>query len=118
MPAEAYGSAVATTEYAAPTLPSRDLRETLAFYERLGFTSAGDEPEVWDYAILRRGTIELHFFADGEAAPSRCFAWVDDVDALAAEWQVDPPSDTPWGVRTIEVVDPSGNRVSFGSGNH
>src|SRR3982751_4647990 len=51
-------------EYAVPTLPSRSLADTLAFYERLGFGNAGDPAEVWDYMIIRRGTIELHFYVD------------------------------------------------------
>ena len=36
-------------ELAVPILPSRDLRETLSFYERLGFENRGADPEVWDY---------------------------------------------------------------------
>lgn len=45
-------------EYAVPILPSRDLRETLGFYERLGFANLGGPPEEWDYLILGRGGIE------------------------------------------------------------
>jgi hypothetical protein len=40
------------TEYAVPILPSRNLRETLEFYERLGFENRGMPPEEWDYMIL------------------------------------------------------------------
>jgi hypothetical protein len=47
-------------EYAAPILPSRDLRETLALYERLGFENRGTPPEEWDHMILGRGGVELH----------------------------------------------------------
>jgi hypothetical protein len=65
----------------------------------------------------RCGTIELHFYPD-ESAASRCFVWIDDVDALHRDWDVGPTTDTPWGVRTLEIVDPSGNRVSFGTGPH
>jgi catechol 2,3-dioxygenase-like lactoylglutathione lyase family enzyme len=108
---------VRASEYAVPTLPSRDLDETLAFYERLGFRNAGDPPEQWGYLIVRRGSIELHFYP-GAGQASRCFVWVEDVDALQEEWQVEPPADTPWGVRTLEIVDPSGNRVGFGTGPH
>src|SRR3954454_2923822 len=78
-------------EYAVPTLPSRSLADTLAFYERLGFGNAGDPAEVWDYMIIRRGTIELHFYVDDQVArpttPTRCFVWVNDADALHAEWE-------------------------------
>ena len=46
----------------ASILPSRDLIETLAFYERLGFQNQGAPHEQWDYLIIGRGGIELHFF--------------------------------------------------------
>ena len=32
-------------EFAVPILPSKNLRETLAFYERLGFENRGAPPE-------------------------------------------------------------------------
>jgi catechol 2,3-dioxygenase-like lactoylglutathione lyase family enzyme len=121
-------------EYAVPTLPSRDLHETVAFYERLGFHNAGDPPEVWDYAIIRRGTIEVHFYKDVDVDPSTtsagCFIWVQDVDALYAEWtgsgtapdsrpdRLTAPADTAYGVRALGLIDPSGNHVRFGTGPH
>jgi len=122
-------------EYVAPTLPSRNLRETLAFYGRLGFENAGDAPDVWDYLILRRGTIELHFYLDADVDPlttsAGCFVWVKDADALSSEWQrvgipSDPetgsrlvePVDMDYGVRQFAVIDPSGNQMRFGTGKH
>ena len=113
-----------------PTLPSRDLHETVAFYERLGFRNAGDAPDVWDYLILRRGTIELHFHLDRDTdslpTGSGCFVWVRDADELYTEWQragiddgrLAEPVDTPYGVRTFALVDPSGNEIRLGTGPH
>jgi hypothetical protein len=46
------------SERAVPILPSRDLAETLAFYERLGFESRGPPHERWNYLIVGRGGIE------------------------------------------------------------
>jgi hypothetical protein len=57
------------TERSVPILPSRDLRETLAFYERLGFENRGAPPEQWDYLIIGRGGIELHFFSAPDTDP-------------------------------------------------
>ena len=57
-------------ERAVPILPSRDLRETLAFYERLGFENRGTPPDEWDYMILGRGGIELHFIAAPNTEPA------------------------------------------------
>ena len=120
------------TAYAVPIMPSRDLRETLAFYERLGFENRGAEPEVWDYMIIGRGGIELHFYAAPDVDPlttaSTCYIRADDANALYAEWEAigvqhDPatgsrleaPVTTDYRMRQFALVDPSGNLVSVGS---
>ena len=56
-------------ERTVPILPSRDLRESLAFYEALGFENRGAPPEEWDYLILGRGGLELHFYAAPDTDP-------------------------------------------------
>jgi catechol 2,3-dioxygenase-like lactoylglutathione lyase family enzyme len=79
------------TEYAVPILPSRNLRETLEFYERLGFENRGTPPEEWDYMILGRGGVELHFIAAPDTDPlttsASCYVFVPDADALHDEWK-------------------------------
>jgi catechol 2,3-dioxygenase-like lactoylglutathione lyase family enzyme len=115
-------------EYAVPTLPSRDLQETVAFYARLGFSNAGDPADVWNYIIIRRGTIELHFYraSPGASRPERaCFIWVRDVDEIHASWHqasgeahVSALEDTPYGVRVFSLTDPHGNTIQVGSGPH
>ena len=119
-------------ERAVPILPSRDLRETLDFYERLGFENRGAPPEQWDYLILGRGGAELHFTAEPAVDPlttaSSCYVFVEDADALHAEWErigmpTDPatgsrlvaPVDTDYGLREMALVDPSGNLLRIGS---
>ena len=120
-------------ERAVPILPSRDLRETLAFYERLGFVNLGAPPEEWDYLILGRGGLVLHFVAAPDVDPAStagsCFAYVDDADVVYALWRdagvgappdpsgtrLDPPKDTDYGMREFAVVEPSGNLVRVGS---
>jgi hypothetical protein len=118
-------------ERAVPILPSRDLRETLAFYERLGFENQGAPPEVWDYLIVGRGGIELHFYADADVDPlttaASFYVRADDADALYAEWEGlvehDPPTgsrilapeDTAYRMREFAVVDRSGNLMRVGS---
>jgi catechol 2,3-dioxygenase-like lactoylglutathione lyase family enzyme len=119
-------------EYAVPILPSRDLRETLAFYEHLGFENRGAPPEVWDYLIVGRGDVELHFFAKPDVDPlttaAGCFMHVADAEALHDEWaaagvehdaatgsRLVAPMDTDYGMREFAVVDRSGNLVRVGS---
>jgi catechol 2,3-dioxygenase-like lactoylglutathione lyase family enzyme len=118
-------------EGAAPILPSRDLRETLAFYERLGFENRGAPPEEWNYLIVGRGGIWLHFAAMPEVDPlttaAGCYVYVDDAQALYEEWaglvepdratgsRIVPPETTPYGMREFAVVDRSGNLIRVGS---
>lgn len=116
---------------AVPILRSRDLRETLAFYEALGFANAGAEPEEWGYLILGRDAIELHFSDDGHVDPLRnascCYLYVQDAQAWYDAWQplvlpqpatgsrIEPPVDTDYSMREFAVVDTSGNLLRVGS---
>ena len=119
-------------ESAVPILPSKNLRETLEFYERLGFENNSAPPEVWDYLIIERGGIELHFYGDPDVDPlttaAMCYLRVSDADAVHAEWEqigvprvpstgsrLEPPVDTEYGMREFALVDPSGNLVRVGS---
>ena len=119
-------------EGAVPILPSRDLAETLAFYERLGFESRGSAPpEEWNYLIIARGEVWLHFFGMPEIDPlttiAGCYVYVDDADAVFEQWRsevepdpatgrrIEAPTDTDYGMREFAVIDPSGNLVRVGS---
>lgn len=114
-----------------PILPSRDLAETLRFFERLGFENRGAPPEEWDYLILGRGDLELHFTADPSVDPLRtasmCYLFVDDALRVYEEWaelvepdratgsRIEKPVDTDYGMREFAVVDRSGNLLRIGS---
>ncbi len=115
---------------AIPILPSRNLNETRAFYEKLGFSVAGWWPDEYGgYAILVRGDLSMHFFTYADLSPSdnyaQCYWRVNDVDALHAEFRaVGLPSfgiprlvgleDKAWGMREFVIVDPSGNLIRVG----
>jgi catechol 2,3-dioxygenase-like lactoylglutathione lyase family enzyme len=115
---------------AIPILPARDLEETRAFYERLGFQAAGWWPtEFGGYAILRRGDLSMHFFLFKDISPdqnyAQCYWRVKDVDALYAEFhgaglprwgtpRLEPVEDAPWGMREFSITDPNGNLVRVG----
>jgi hypothetical protein len=119
------------SERAVPILPSRDLGETLAFYERLGFENRGAPPEEWNYLIIGRGDIWLHFLGMPEIDPlttiASCYLFVDDADALHEAWRdvieadpssgsrVEEPMNTDYGLREFAVVDRSGNLIRVGS---
>ena len=122
----------AVAEYAVPILPSRDLRETLDSYERLGFENRGAPPEQWHYLIIGRGGVELHFYGAPHTDPlttsASCYVRVEDADVLHEQWsaigvasdpvtgsRLVPPVDTDYGMREFALVDPSGNLIRVGS---
>jgi catechol 2,3-dioxygenase-like lactoylglutathione lyase family enzyme len=115
-------------DIAIPTLPSRSLNDTLAFYGRLGFDGrimgAGDS-----YAILQRGTVELHFFIHSDLLPAEssfgCYIRVLDVESIHRAFalgqlprtgipRMDALEDKPWRMREFAIVDPDGNLVRIG----
>ena len=71
-----------------PNLPSRDFGATAQFYGRLGF--ACDYRDA-DWMILRRGPLEVEFFAHPECDPrtswfSACIR-TDDLDGLYTDFR-------------------------------
>ena len=115
-------------DLAIPILPSRSIEATVAFYRRLGFEGG---PHEFDsaYAILERGTIELHFFSHEELVPAEsaagCYLRVLDVDAMFRAFsasqlprdgipRMEPVADKPWGLREFAVIDPDGNLLRIG----
>jgi catechol 2,3-dioxygenase-like lactoylglutathione lyase family enzyme len=120
-------------EFAVPVLPAKDLAETRAFYERLGFVNAATFPSSWNYLILKRGALQLHFYGDADVDPlttsAGCYLYTEDADALYETWNAigvptdpatgsrlqGPPADTDYGLREFALVDPSGNLLRVGS---
>lgn len=116
------------SDMAIPTLPSRSLTDTLSFYRRLGFE--GEVLGVGDsYAILRRGTVELHFVTHAELRPAEssagCYIRVVDVESICRDFasaqlprtgipRQDALEDKPWGMREFAIVDPDGNLLRIG----
>ena len=114
-------------EIAIPILPSRSLSDTLAFYRRLGFD--GVIHGHGDYAIVMRGTVELHFFTHRELRPAEssamCYIRVSDVESIYRAFALaelprrgiprqDALNDKPWGMREFAIVDPDGNLIRIG----
>jgi hypothetical protein len=113
---------VVTIKRVAPGFPVRDLEVAFAHYRRLGFTTRVYEGD--GYGFLTRDDVELHLGVvpdvDNKGAKHSAYLFVDDADALAAEWraagvEVHEPVDTEWGQHEGAVVDPDGNVIRFGS---
>ena len=114
-------------DIAIPILPSRSLNDTLAFYRQLGFE--GSIHPHGDYAILVRGTVELHFFSHPELRPAEssamCYIRVSDVEKMYQSFALaklpgkgiprqDELEVKPWGMREFAIVDPDGNLLRIG----
>ena len=115
-------------DLAIPTLPCRSVAATTAFYERLGFEGGAHEFNS-EYAILRRASVELHFFTHKELVPTEssagCYIRVLDVESIyrvfsssklprAGIPRMDILENKPWGLREFAVVDPDGNLLRIG----
>jgi catechol 2,3-dioxygenase-like lactoylglutathione lyase family enzyme len=109
-------------EYAIPILASLDFEETIAFYGALGFEKMGVFP---DYALIRRGAFEIHFWLCPDRAiceATACYLQVADAKAMYEEWaaalpaggRVEAPTDTDYGMREFPVWDPHGNLIRVG----
>lgn len=115
-------------DLAIPTLPCRSMSATVAFYKRLGFDGGAHDFNS-EYAIMRRGTIELHFFTHEELVPSDssagCYIRVLDAEEIYNAFlysqlprigipRMDALEDKPWGHREFAIVDPDGNLLRIG----
>jgi uncharacterized protein YndB with AHSA1/START domain len=109
----------------APVFVTTDLDRSLRHYERLGFqVEAYDDVDYYGYAC--RDEIEIHIakvdHLDCRTTTSCAYLWVDDADALHAEWlaagvdgRLDPPNQTEYGLNEGAHIDPDGNLIRFGS---
>lgn len=110
-------------EIIAVTLVTRDMAESLAFYQALGFDVAyGGANE--EFSTLRCGRGFLNIQLDRSWQPptrvwGRTIIWVADVDAMyrrvvdAGHGTETTPADAPWGERYFHVRDPDGHELSF-----
>jgi catechol 2,3-dioxygenase-like lactoylglutathione lyase family enzyme len=113
----------------APVLPVRSVARALEHYRKLGFTANAYKEAVDGdpvYGFLSRGAIELHLSRFTELDPAKntsaCYLYVDDANALHAEWRaadvggrLTSPEDTPYQLREFAHVDPDGNLLRVGS---
>ena len=114
---------------AATILPVKNVDTAAALYRRLGFDVKIYDQRLSDgrtfYGFLRRGQIALHFELADELgrtrSPAAVYIYVDDPDALYAEWSalgvignLDEPEDKEWGVREMTFSDPDGNLLRIG----
>lgn len=119
----------------APCLLVDDVVATAAYYrDKLGFTYEriwGDPPAFC--MVERRGVVIMLNQPEGKTGAMRpnrlaeregemwdAYVWVDDADALVAEYEsrgvtiTRPICDQPYGCRDFDVEDCNGYRICFG----
>lgn len=73
-----------------PILPCPSIKEQVAFYENLGFTTIQIYNRPNPYAVVRYGTLEMHFYGSKRTLPSEnpsmCYLEVDDVNRIYEEF--------------------------------
>jgi predicted enzyme related to lactoylglutathione lyase len=104
----------AVTTDVVPILRVADAAAAARWYARLGFTVEFEhrfETHLPAYVGIRREGSQLHLSEhDGDARPGTLvYIWVDDVDAIATEFDV-AVDEPPWG-REVYLIDPDHNRL-------
>ena len=104
----------------AVTVPADDMRESVAFYQRLGFhVSYGGADAPFTTVRAGESVINLRHVPGGAGNPwARVIVRVRGVDALhrhLVEQGLAPaaPRDAEWGERYFEITDPAGSVISF-----
>ena len=120
-----------TYDQTIPILPSRSIAATVDFYQRLGFKGGAHDHDK-DYAILTKGSIELHFFKHPTLVPedsyAGCYVRVVNVERIYQDFlasqlpqtgipRVDQLENKPWGLREFAVLDLDGNLLRIGQIN-
>ena len=105
-------------EKLVPIFRVTDGRASAAWYGRLGFGVVGEHrfaPDLPLYLFLRRGDEHLHLSEHtGDAPPGTLvYLYVDDVDAVAAEFGAEIV-EQPWA-REVHLTDPDGNHLRIGT---
>jgi uncharacterized glyoxalase superfamily protein PhnB len=118
---------MSSQDVAIPQLPSRSIEKTLAFYARLGFE--GEAVPGHAYAILERGSVEIHFFLHETLRPEEsafsCYLRVQDVATIYKDFcaanlpskgipRMEPLENKPWGMREFAVIDEDGTLIRVG----
>ena len=107
-----------------PKLPMRDKNATKDFYlNKLGFTELSD---YGDYLLIKKDTIEIHFFEFKDLDPKENYGQVyirtNDIDILYQSLldnkiDIHPNGKLqtkPWGQKEFSMLDPDSNLLTFG----
>jgi catechol 2,3-dioxygenase-like lactoylglutathione lyase family enzyme len=118
-----------------PALPCASINDTVAFYVALGFEITYKQTRPNNYACVKHGAIDLHFFSMKGYEPansySTCLVMIDDADTVYQGFAAGlrqhygklpvvgiprisrPNNNNAAGDRRFNVIDPGGNYIRF-----
>ncbi len=131
-------------EQLIPILNVSNFKESVAWFEKLGWTKAWDWGEPADFGAVCNGEGQIFLCVNGQGSrggPMPRHVGDDDTGGVWMSWflsspaEVDatyklaleqgivvtmPPTDEPWGVRECHIRHPDGHtfRVGSGTGEH
>ncbi len=103
-----------------PELPFNDVAAAIAHYrDVLGFTINYQQHDI---GVMDRDEVRVLLIARTEkhAGIGSAYVYVENADAIHAELREKgaavqgEPVSHQWGLRDFEVLDPEGNRITFG----
>ncbi|HET8825275.1 MAG TPA: bleomycin resistance family protein [Terriglobales bacterium] len=106
-----------------PILNVRNVTASVDYYvNKLGFTKRWDWGEPPTFGCVSRDNVSI-FLCEGAQGQSGTWMMVflDNVDELYQEYKerganvLKPPTNMPWETREMNVEDPDGHRIRFGS---
>jgi uncharacterized glyoxalase superfamily protein PhnB len=107
-------------EVMVPVLKVASLAASVDYYvERLGFRKMWDWGEPATFASVQRDEVQIFLAQEEREGCTSLSIFVQDVDALYDDYRMRgaairrPPTDLPWGTRSMDVDDPDGHSLRF-----
>jgi hypothetical protein len=127
-------------ESVTPILNVSDFAESVAWFERIGWTKAWEWGDPPGFGSMSSGKVQIFLCHDGQGGRGKgtntatfteddndkgCWMsiWVSDVDAvhqhcIANEIEVTlPPTNFPWNTRELHIRHPDGHVFRISQGN-
>jgi uncharacterized glyoxalase superfamily protein PhnB len=116
-PGERFGNRF---EAMVPVLQVASLAASVDYYvDKLGFRKMWDWGDPATFASVRRDELQIFLAQEERQGRSSLSIFVQDVDALYDDYRSRgaairlPPTDLPWGTRSMDVDDPDGHSLRF-----
>ena len=106
-----------------PILNVKNFAISMDYYvNKLGFAKRWDWGAPPNFGCVARDKVSIFLCEGAQGQPGTwMMIFLDDVDELYSQYKsqgariLKPPTNMPWGTREMNVEDPDGHRLRFGS---